>query len=332
VKYRMRIVAILTCTVLCPGILLAQPPPPESPAPQDRRVFVDVNQVAPTKLLDQLAAAIGCKLEVEGSLPQSAVSLRLSNVRARTALDSACDMVGCRWRIEGRTLHIVTTTPPPPITSGQQIVEKLKVPLRGEGWRIERVAVRDVLAWLSQDLGVQVVADNADPSIVISVDLRGLSPIQAFTQIQVALGWNVTGITFDLAGPSPLVSGVKPRESEVIHLTGRRDANTTSEHAQGALRIYEKGEPGLTMPRVTSQVHPQYSDEARRARIQGIVTLSCVVEVDGSVVDVNVARSLHPQLDDQSVQALRKWRFMPGLKDGKPVPVRVEIEMTFSLR
>jgi periplasmic protein TonB len=47
---------------------------------------------------------------------------------------------------------------------------------------------------------------------------------------------------------------------------------------------------------------------------------------------VSVAQSLHPVLDEQAIAAARQWRFVPGTKDGKPVPVQVSLEMTFSLR
>ena len=67
-----------------------------------------------------------------------------------------------------------------------------------------------------------------------------------------------------------------------------------------------------------------------RAKIEGTVSLSCVVETDGTVRDVTVVTSLDPALDEQAILAARKWRFQPGTKDGKPVRVRVTIELTFT--
>lgn len=89
-----------------------------------------------------------------------------------------------------------------------------------------------------------------------------------------------------------------------------------------------------TMPVVVKTVHAQYTKEAREARIQGIVVLDVVVLKDGSVGDVTVSKSLDQKygLDEQAVRAVKQWEFKPGTKDGKPVDVRVAIEMSFTLR
>jgi periplasmic protein TonB len=92
--------------------------------------------------------------------------------------------------------------------------------------------------------------------------------------------------------------------------------------------------PGVTLPKPTFQQKPQYTKEAMDARIQGTVLLSMVVQKDGSVGRVDVARSLDAMygLDESAVSAARQWRFEPGQKDGKPVAVEVQMEMTFTLR
>jgi TonB family protein len=71
-----------------------------------------------------------------------------------------------------------------------------------------------------------------------------------------------------------------------------------------------------------------------RAKIQGVVTLEAVVQPDGSVGYVRVTRSLDQTfgLDQEAIKTVKKWRFAPGTKLGQPVPVLVEIEMTFTLR
>jgi TonB family protein len=70
------------------------------------------------------------------------------------------------------------------------------------------------------------------------------------------------------------------------------------------------------------------------AKIQGVVVLDAVVEADGTVGDVTVARSLDAEygLDEESIKAARQWRFEPGERDGKPVAVLVTVELTFTLR
>jgi protein TonB len=71
-----------------------------------------------------------------------------------------------------------------------------------------------------------------------------------------------------------------------------------------------------------------------RARIQGMVTLQAVVLPDGSVGTAHIVRSLDSTfgLDEEAVKAVKLWRFLPGTLAGRAVPVRVEIELTFTLR
>ena len=96
----------------------------------------------------------------------------------------------------------------------------------------------------------------------------------------------------------------------------------------------EQPKTNQTMPRVVSEVKPDYTVEAKQQGIQGIVELSVVVKDDGTVGDVKVIKSLDDKygLDDQAVIAMKKWRFKPGTKDGKPVAVEVTVEMSFKLR
>jgi protein TonB len=81
-------------------------------------------------------------------------------------------------------------------------------------------------------------------------------------------------------------------------------------------------------------VKPQYTADAMRAKIQGTVWLEAVVMPDGSVGNVQITRSLDPTfgLDQEAIRTVKKWRFIPGTRQGQPVPVLVEIEMTFTLR
>ena len=104
--------------------------------------------------------------------------------------------------------------------------------------------------------------------------------------------------------------------------------------AQEASRVYPLGE-GVTSPILVREVKPEYTREAREAGIQGTVTMDVVVVVDGTVDDeVKVTRSLDRKygLDEQAVKAVKQWTFKPGTKDGKPVAVRVSIEMSFTLK
>jgi TonB family protein len=98
-----------------------------------------------------------------------------------------------------------------------------------------------------------------------------------------------------------------------------------------AARVYRPGD-GVSAPIVVHEVKPQYTAEAKKAKIQGTVTLECVVKTDGTVGEVEVITSLDAGLEQEAIKAVKQWRFEPGTKDGKPVPVLITLEMTFTLR
>ena len=90
--------------------------------------------------------------------------------------------------------------------------------------------------------------------------------------------------------------------------------------------------PEVLMPSVLKEVKPEYTAAAMKAGIRGMVTLDCVVRTDGSVGETRVTRGLDPDLDAQAIAALKQWRFKPGSRDGKPVPVQVSVEIGFTLK
>jgi TonB family protein len=88
---------------------------------------------------------------------------------------------------------------------------------------------------------------------------------------------------------------------------------------------------GVSAPTILSKVEPEYSEEARKAKWQGTVQLSLVVDDQGRPQAIKVTRSLGLGLDQKAIEAVEKWRFRPGMKDGKPVPVMATIEVNFRL-
>jgi protein TonB len=103
--------------------------------------------------------------------------------------------------------------------------------------------------------------------------------------------------------------------------------------AQDAPEVFNAG-GGVSAPVLVREVKPQYTPEAKAAGIEGEVQMSAVVLSDGTVGEVAITRSLDAKfgLDEEAVKAATQWQFEPGKKDGKPVPVRVTIEMAFTLK
>src|SRR5438128_3161055 len=97
--------------------------------------------------------------------------------------------------------------------------------------------------------------------------------------------------------------------------------------------VYHLG-TGIVSPVPIFQPRPNYTSDAMRAKVQGVVLLECVVRPDGSVSDVQVLRSLDPTfgLDQQAIETARRWKFKPGTRMGEPVTVLITSELTFTLR
>ena len=97
--------------------------------------------------------------------------------------------------------------------------------------------------------------------------------------------------------------------------------------------VYRPGN-GVVSPVLVFDPRPNYTSDAMRAKIQGIVTMEAVVMPDGTVGAVQIVRSLDQTfgLDQEAIRTVKRWRFRPGTRFGQPVPVLVEIEMTFTLR
>jgi TonB family protein len=104
-----------------------------------------------------------------------------------------------------------------------------------------------------------------------------------------------------------------------------------------AAPVHIQGEPvhkvggGVIAPRAVYAPDPEYSEEARRAQLQGTCALWVVVGADGKTHDVRIARSLGLGLDEKSIEAIQTWRFDPATKNGQTVAVQINVETSFRL-
>jgi protein TonB len=105
-----------------------------------------------------------------------------------------------------------------------------------------------------------------------------------------------------------------------------------SSGAQDADRVYTPGKDGVTHPILVKEVKPHYPQAALKEGKSAVVDLECVVTKAGLPTDVRVLKPGDPAFDDEAVKALKQWEFKPGTKDGKPVPVRIEVELTFTAK
>lgn len=88
---------------------------------------------------------------------------------------------------------------------------------------------------------------------------------------------------------------------------------------------------GVSAPRPVFTPDPEYSEEARKAKYQGTCVLWLVVGPDGKPRDIKVSRTLGLGLDEKAIEAVKQWKFEPAMKDGKPVAVQINVEVSFRL-
>jgi TonB family protein len=122
--------------------------------------------------------------------------------------------------------------------------------------------------------------------------------------------------TFETAlGPNSLLaSGVAARRAAILKVPA----------------VYKIG-GNVTAPRILSKVEPQYSEEARKNKLQGTISMNLVVDPTGAPTQIAVLRPLGMGLDEEAIAAVSQWKFSPGTKNGTAVPVFTQIEITLHL-
>ena len=87
----------------------------------------------------------------------------------------------------------------------------------------------------------------------------------------------------------------------------------------------------ITPPRLREVASPDYTEEAKKKKVEGTVTLSIVVDTKGDVVDAKVGKGLGHGLDENAIIAVKEWKYKPAEKDGAPVAVKMEVAVEFFL-
>jgi periplasmic protein TonB len=94
--------------------------------------------------------------------------------------------------------------------------------------------------------------------------------------------------------------------------------------------VYKVG-GGISAPQAVAAPDPQYTEEARSAKIEGTCILWLIVDQQGNPKDIRVIRGLGHGLDARAIEAVKQWRFHPALKDGQPVNVQISVQIGFHL-
>jgi protein TonB len=87
----------------------------------------------------------------------------------------------------------------------------------------------------------------------------------------------------------------------------------------------------VTPPKVIKSVDARFSEQARAAKVGGTVTLSLVIEKDGTPSHVRVIKGIGYGLDEKAIAAVQQYRFKPAMRDGEPVATQINIQVNFKI-
>jgi protein TonB len=147
-----------------------------------------------------------------------------------------------------------------------------------------------------------------------------------------ALGMGLLVLGLGLLVPVPQVRAQTPPSAPAPRADA--DPDEFGKHAYDLSGVSESDRPaGFTFPELRRSVDPQYTKAAMDAKIEGEVRLDLVVEADGTVGDIRIARSLDGTfgLDQAALDAAAEWEFEAATLNGTPVAVIVEVVMEFRL-
>jgi len=130
-----------------------------------------------------------------------------------------------------------------------------------------------------------------------------------------------------------LFSPFRPPSTQIVDCNDQRFWNQIGGSASSAsdeqpLRF----PPGTKPPVPIHTVEAEFSNEARAEHFQGVVVVSALVDVEGMPTDISIERSAGHGLDEKAVAAVSQYRFRPATLDGKPIAVRIRIEVSFRFR
>jgi TonB family protein len=130
-----------------------------------------------------------------------------------------------------------------------------------------------------------------------------------------AIGWIAI---FLFSGLAPICAQTQPSQG----------TDPSTKNTEGG--VYRVGS-GVSAPRATYTPDPEYSERARKAGYRGTCVMRMVVDANGVPQDIRVTRPLGMGLDEKAIEAVRSWRFKPAMKDGLPVAVQINVEISFRL-
>ncbi len=120
------------------------------------------------------------------------------------------------------------------------------------------------------------------------------------------------------------------QDAQAVRLCGATDPPPLE--PKGMINGGHRLSENVSSPVPVFKPEPKYSKQARKAKLEGTVTLSIIVGTDGTPKNIRVTHGLGMGLDEKAVEAVSKWRFRPGQKEGHPVAVAATVNVNFQMR
>jgi TonB family protein len=160
-------------------------------------------------------------------------------------------------------------------------------------------------------------------AIIIQPDLRASFPKRLEDQF---LGSEVcvTGRIEKSRFAGEQIVAVNPDAISVQHSPTQRNTFAPSAH--------RSCDPDVVRPKLLTRVNADYPANTQNQGVQGVVVMQAVVEVDGTIAEIEPLSSPHPDLERAAILGLRQWRFEPGTYKGQPAPVIITHSTKFTLR
>ena len=146
-----------------------------------------------------------------------------------------------------------------------------------------------------------------------------LRPVETIYRIHVRFSPLLREANSDVELESP------QSESPLLSLSTKAPGESPEE------QVHRMSEPGMVDPKPLYQPEPEFSEASRKKGENGNVDIALVVGTDGLPHDLKLMCSSIPDSNQSAIEAVKQWKFTPGTKDGKPVPVNIMVDIEFKL-
>jgi TonB family protein len=231
----------------------------------------------------------------------------------------------------------------PPLQGAPRIAEAVDVPFRldsGRGWRIRQAAYAVIREdeYRSEPVVRPVLTQYTPPAAAACVE--GEAPVRL--EIRIGKDGHPSQVSIpdarDDAMARAVVEAANSWSFRQALGAGQPRAADGSFLLECGLVSHALFPPppaligrGVSAPVLVWKVEPEYSEEARKNKFQGTVKIRLEVDAEGIPINLRISPMLGEGLDFNAMQAVKRWRFQPGTKDGTPVRVIATLEVNFRL-